>query len=228
MKVTISEQNWLKIIGVTVFLVLAFGVYSLVDENPLTSSQTAGLIEVNSTVNDASYWVQPIGNMQMAADKLAEVDRAMSTLVDNLRFEFYEWGGNLLDGGLSADDPYFLALSQLSQANYNELSESRHVIDDWHEESSSALTINHGELILLCLRDPDEPDEFVDLNLLNFVAIHELAHTVTRSPEHDTEFWDVMTALLIKAQQYGLYEYEDYAAVPVDYCGTVIRFNPLG
>ena len=60
-----------------------------------------------------------------------------------------------------------------------------------------------------------------------FVAIHELAHLMTKSIGHTTEFWDNMRFLLKKGIKIGVYKNHDYNNVPVEYCGTKITDTPL-
>ena len=60
-----------------------------------------------------------------------------------------------------------------------------------------------------------------------FVAIHELAHLMTKSIGHTPEFWDNMRFLLKKGIELNVYKKHDYNKVPKDYCGTQITSTPL-
>ena len=60
-----------------------------------------------------------------------------------------------------------------------------------------------------------------------FVAIHELAHLMSKSIGHTTEFWDNMRFLLEKGIEIGIYNHIDYSKKPEDYCGIKITDTPL-
>ena len=60
-----------------------------------------------------------------------------------------------------------------------------------------------------------------------FVAIHELAHVMTKSIGHTEEFWGNMKYLLKESIKIGVYKESDYRANPKKYCGTEITDSPL-
>ena len=84
-----------------------------------------------------------------------------------------------------------------------------------------------------------------------FVAIHELAHVMTKSIGHGEDFWNNMRFLLLvaiktdckqnlnsKCDNHGhyqsyiaenknkIYKYVDYASKSAEYCGTQITTTP--
>ena len=87
--------------------------------------------------------------------------------------------------------------------------------------------MNKGEKIVFCIRSKDEKQELVDINTIMFVAIHELAHVMTKSIGHTEEFWNNMKFLLKKGIDIGVYKQHDYKNDPVPYCGTEITDSPL-
>jgi predicted metal-dependent hydrolase len=91
----------------------------------------------------------------------------------------------------------------------------------------TSYSINKGDKIVFCLRSKNGDNKLVDINTMMFVAIHELAHLMTKSIGHTTEFWDNMRFLLKKGIKIGVYEKHDYNNIPVDYCGTKITDTPL-
>ena len=90
----------------------------------------------------------------------------------------------------------------------------------------TSYSINKGEKIVFCLRSK-ETNKLVDINTMMFVAIHELAHLMTKSIGHTTEFWDNMRFLLKEGIKLKVYEKQDFNKVPVEYCGTQITDTPL-
>ena len=73
------------------------------------------------------------------------------------------------------------------------------------------------EAITLCLHDPQSGEPY-DLNTIMYVALHELAHVITRNEHgHGTKFKANFTALLKKAAALGLYD--PSKPIPANYCG---------
>ena len=66
----------------------------------------------------------------------------------------------------------------------------------------------------------------VDENLLMFVALHELAHVMTKSIGHTDEFWNNFKFLLKHAAENNLYKKHDFRKKPEKYCGTTITDSP--
>ena len=91
----------------------------------------------------------------------------------------------------------------------------------------TSYSINKGEKIVFCLRSKDDSQELVDLNTMMFVAIHEMAHLMTKEVGHTKNFWDNMKFLLIKAIEIDIYKKQDFNSTPKEYCGTTITDTPL-
>ena len=91
----------------------------------------------------------------------------------------------------------------------------------------TSYSVNKGEKIVFCLRSRDENENLVDQNVLMFVALHELAHVMTKSIGHTKEFWDNFRFLLKESIKAGVYKKQDFRRNPVKYCGTDITDSPL-
>ena len=59
-----------------------------------------------------------------------------------------------------------------------------------------------------------------------FVALHELAHVMTKSVGHTEEFWSNFRYLLKNSIKLGIYKYQDFRKKPVKYCGITITDTP--
>ena len=90
----------------------------------------------------------------------------------------------------------------------------------------TSYSINKGEKMVFCLRSRDEKNNLEDLNTMMFVAIHELAHTMTKSIGHTPEFWDNFRTLLKNARKLGIYKRVNYNETPKSYCGIKITDDP--
>lgn len=91
----------------------------------------------------------------------------------------------------------------------------------------TAYSENKGEKIAFCLEKHKGKSKLIDLNTLTFVAIHEMAHVMSKSEGHNQEFWTNFKFLLENAKDAGIYDPVDYKNEPRDYCGMKITDNPL-
>jgi hypothetical protein len=162
------------------------------------------LLYVRSPVDGREYQVRNRPDKQSAADLLARVNRKLQTIVDHVGETNSEDAKRLVD-------------------NYNPDVISESLSDSSH----TSYSVNKGEKVVFCIRSKDEAEELVDENTMTFVAIHELAHLMTKSIGHGEDFWDNMRYLLKVAIQLGLYTKQDFRANPVTYCGTRITDTPL-
>jgi hypothetical protein len=81
-----------------------------------------------------------------------------------------------------------------------------------------SFTINKKD-VTLCLKDPS--NEYFNKNMLVYVAIHELAHTVCKSVGHTDEFWKINDELLHKAEEKGFYDSKIKVVKSyLEHCGT--------
>ena len=78
----------------------------------------------------------------------------------------------------------------------------------------------------MCLRQRDTQERLVQENIVVFVALHEMSHVGTSSIGHTPEFWNHFAWLLQQAEATGVYEYTNFAAHPVEYCGVHITDSP--
>lgn len=170
---------------------------------------------IKSTIDNRIYIVRKLPDSQMAADKLAEINRKILQLISLLK----EINDNK-EGNDEDDKDKSLGLSKLIK-NYNpdKLSETG------LNARYTSYSVNKGEDIYICLRDK-ETNQFIDNNIIMFVVIHELAHVMTKSIGHTKEFWDNMDYLLHKANEINIYEPHDYGDDPQKYCGITINSTP--
>lgn len=83
------------------------------------------------------------------------------------------------------------------------------------KEGNSAYTENK-QVITLCLKNP-ETGVYYDINTIMYVALHELAHVVTKSQNHTDEFKHNFNTLLQRASVAGIYN--PNIPIPSTYCG---------
>jgi hypothetical protein len=166
------------------------------------------LVEVKSKVDGQSYRVRDMPDKQQAADLLAKVRNRMKKLYVHLQSKF-------------PDKPQVKRLLQRFEANPDRILEST------PDAEHTSYSVNKGEKVHLCLRHRQGGDEsLVNENVMVFVALHEMAHMITDEIGHPPEFWNNFGWLLKEAESIDAYQYQDFKAHPVRYCGTQITDQP--
>jgi len=161
---------------------------------------------VKSNVDNKEYLVRNLKDKHIAADTLARIKIKLEKLCSIMKEKY-------------PNDKSVIRMNQLF--NGNNISESG------KSNQYTSYSLNKGEKIVFCIRQKDQNESIVNENILTFVSIHELAHIMTESIGHTTEFWDNFKKLLKEAIQNNLYKDEDYNKYPKDYCGIQISDSPL-
>jgi hypothetical protein len=166
-----------------------------------------------SNVDNQEYLVRNLPDKQEASDLMANININLKKLIASV---------NKIERQANFTDENLEDIKRLTK-NYREgnISESN------PGNKYTSYSINKGEKIVFCIRSKDGLDTLVELNIMLFVAIHELGHLMTKSIGHGQDFWDNMTFLLKEAIDIGVYEKQDYFKYPVEYCGTTINDSPL-
>lgn len=157
-----------------------------------------------------------IGGMKIQQKFKTDQNEASKTLkkIDNINVKFIK---HMVD--VYPDDPRIKLLDK----NYD--SEN---IFEGHPINDKSLTsyTTDKKILGICLRQPNSK-LIKDSNLLTFVSLHELSHMANNSVGHDKSFWNTFRWFLSEASKIGLYKPIDYSKNPREYCGIVVRSNPL-
>ena len=187
-------------IGYALFIfviIVAFKIYY--------ESDAFNLKCIVSDVDGNKYCVRERAKLQLAADLLARVTQTLKKLVKYLGEEF----------------PKRDNVKRLVK-NFN----PKKVTETLPTSSYTAYSENKGEKLAFCTTTTKEGDNLIDENTLTFVGIHEIAHIMTKSVGHTSEFWKNFKFLLQNAIKIQLYKPIDYKKNPVNYCGMKIHDNP--
>lgn len=168
-------------------------------------SKSSDVTYVVSSVDNKKYLVRNLPDKKQAADILANTRKKLVSLCDILE-EKYRKNKSII--------------RLIRNFRPDNLIES----DGGSKYTSYA--VNKGEKIVFCLRSRNSKEELVDENLLMFVALHELAHVMTKSIGHTDEFWNNFKFLLKNAIENNLYKKHDFRKKPEKYCGTTITDSP--
>ena len=165
------------------------------------ANQTVDVALVKSDIDGRSYLVRNLPDRQKAADMLARLNKVMIALVKHMQTKY---GDN--------KDVRRL-VRNFNPDNVSESSAS---------DAYTSYTTGKGEKLVFCLRAKDAKQTLLDLNLVVYVAIHELGHLMTKEIGHTPTFWANNKLLLNEAIALGLYHKIDFDKAPADYCGLKI------
>ena len=159
-----------------------------------------------SDVNGNKYCVRDRSKLELAANRLANINNKMNELVSHV-------------GKKYPDQENVKRLV----AGYN----PRKIYETLPTSEYTAYSENKGEKLAFCLdTEKDSKGRLIDINTLMYVALHELSHIATKSIGHTTEFWDNFKFLISEAKIIGIYNPVDYKKEPARYCGINISDNP--
>ena len=167
------------------------------------------VLYVKSDIDDKNYLVRNLPDKQKAADMLAVTQQKLLKLCNIVEQKFKNKAKN--------KDSITRLVHNFKPDNLSESASN---------SKYTSYTVNKGEKIVFCLRSRNSKEELVDQNLLMFVAIHELAHVMTKSIGHTDEFWNNFRFLLKHAIENKLYVKHNFRKKPEKYCGTMITDSP--
>lgn len=159
---------------------------------------------VKSKLDGRSYLVRSLPDKAKAADILAEINRDLQKLIKHMKAKY-------------PDDKDIDRLYQ----NYNPDS----ISEGSPENGYTSYSVNKGQKLVICIRQVDH--SFVDMNVVHYVVIHELAHIMTKEVGHVPVFWENFKRLLKEAIDIGLYNKVDFKNEPADYCSIKIKSSVL-
>ena len=119
-------------------------------------------------------------------------------------------------------------IEQLSNRIHNvTISESRGNEDVKDEngdnkEIVTSYSVNKGEELVFCLRSRKEKDTFHTINILMYVILHEISHIACPEYGHGPLFKKIFAFFTKTAMELKIYEYDDYAKTPKEYCGIYL------
>jgi len=88
----------------------------------------------------------------------------------------------------------------------------------------TSYSVNKGEEIVFCLKSK-RTKKLHNINLMMYVAIHEMAHLACPEIGHTQLFKDIFKFLVKESIKLNIYNYKDYGIKPVEYCGMKLTSN---
>jgi hypothetical protein len=210
--------NVLKILIVLTAIVLSIYLY-------FRHKNQSEFSYIKSPYDNRSYVVRNLPDKYDAVTHLSKIRHSLDNLVNHLNTKYIENMSNAGTDTTKVKDKRKDRVNCIRRLykNYN----GDVIAESPKNSTSTSYSINKGEKIYLCIRQRDNMDELIDFNTVTFVALHELAHLMTKTIGHTEEFWSNFKFILEEAIAEGYYEYQDFRKKPVKYCGTTISDTPL-
>jgi hypothetical protein len=192
MEIKINESILISIIIIFIYILY------IIKKNRLT------LVQAN---NNNKYMVYNDENKIESANLLA-------TLVDNM----YKLRNNLINNKNKEYEEYKEYIDLLEE-NFN--NERTYIYENIPDSNLTSFTINKGEELGFCLKSKITGN-FHDINLLMYVAIHEMSHVACPEIGHNDLFKKIFMFFTTEAIKMGLYTKIDYQINNVEYCGMIL------
>lgn len=161
---------------------------------------------VKSTIDGENYLVRRLPDKQKAADVLAQLAMDVEKLIKHLLAKYPD----------NAD------VRRLYK-NFDK----RHISESSPDSGYTSYSVDKGRRIVLCLRQKNANNTFVDYNTLVYVCLHEAAHCMVTDIGHTPHYWETFRFILKEAIEIGLYQKEDYSKSPKDFCGIKITSSVI-
>jgi len=179
-------------------IIIAYKIY--------ITSDSFNLRCIISDVNGNKYCVRDRLKLELAADKLANVNIKLNKLVKHLGEKYPE-----------KENVKRIIKRYNPKKIYETLPTSEY----------TAYSENKGEKLAFCLdTEKNSQGRLIDDNTLMYVALHELSHIASVSIGHNDEFWSNFKFIIIEAKEINVYNPIDYKNNNARYCGMNITDNP--
>ncbi len=172
-------------------------------------------------LNDSSLVkVETNGNIIMVREGIDKYESAM--LLEKLINRMYKLRDYLIYN--INNFPEYSEYISLMNENFN--TRRTKIYEAGHNTDYTSYSVNKGEEIVFCLRCK-KTNSLHNINLLTYVAVHEMAHTACPETGHTPLFNKIFKFMLEQAVILKLYIYENYSEHPVEYCGMRLYTNIL-
>ena len=120
--------------------------------------------------------------------------------------------------------PLYIEYIELMERNFNK--KRTRIYENNIDSNNTSYSVNKGEEIVFCLRCK-KTHKLHSINILVYVAVHEMAHTACPEIDHTPLFYKIFKFLLTNAITLNLYIYDNYNSNPIIYCGMNLHSNIL-
>lgn len=189
-------MNGLKIIIILIFF-LALAVFAKTTKKEVKY--------IKSDIDNRTYLVRDLEDKQKAANMLGRIRKNIIILMEHLRSnrdkypEYRQYIDQLIN--------------KIGDINISESSE---------DSMYTSYSVNKGEQIVFCLRSKKNKNRIHDLNLIMYVALHEISHVACPEFGHTPLFKKIFAFFTLIAMEIGIYDRISFSIDPLEYCGLTI------
>lgn len=169
------------------------------------------MVYVKSPFTNQSYLVRDDENKQDSA-------LLLSKLIGNI----FKFRTHLIKNKSKIEPKYEQYIDQLSR----NLTENTKIYENDGSEGFTSYSVNKGEELVFCLKSK-KTKKLHSLNLIMYVALHELAHIACPETGHTQLFKDIFAMFTREAIKINLYRNVNYNEDPVEYCGMILSSSIL-
>lgn len=116
--------------------------------------------------------------------------------------------------------PDFKEYIELLNYNFNDV--RTQIYEGDGENNLTSYSVNKGEEIVFCLHSK-KTNKLHDIDILMYVALHELAHIACPEVGHTELFKKIFNFLTTTAIELNIYNKIDFDSNPREYCGMVLN-----
>ena len=167
-------------------------------------------VYIKSTVDNKYYQVRDLPDKQEVADNLAYIKKNIQTLIDHMMHSQQE---STSPEGFKS---YIIKLND----KFSNVLISENIYDFYY----TSYSLNKGEKLVFCMRSRklSDNDKKHDINLMMYVALHEISHIACPEYGHTQKFKDIFKYITKNAIDLGIYTQIDFKNLPTEYCGLTI------
>jgi len=161
---------------------------------------------VKSDIDNEFYLVRDLANSQQAANMLARIKNNMliiSAHLEKFKNNKYKRYAKYID-------------RLTKKLKYTEINERG------SNDAYTSYSINKGEQIVFCLRSNKNKNKIHDINLIMYVALHEMGHVASPEYGHTKLFKELFAFLTQIAIELNIYKKMEFKQNPTEYCGLTI------
>lgn len=161
---------------------------------------------VKSPVDGNMYLVRRLQDKDKAADMLANLGADMDKLIKHLLAKYPE---------------------NEDVKRLYKLFDKKNISESSPDSGYTSYSVDKGKRLVLCIRQKNALNTFVEYNTLIYTLCHEISHIALTDIGHTPKFWEFFRFVLKEAIAIGIYKPIDYAKNPADFCGIKITSSVL-
>ena len=151
-----------------------------------------------------------------------KLKKKSANLLSEIITNMYKLRNHLISIKDKVEDKELKDSIHLLEKNLNDSRTS--IYENSPKSEYTSYSVNKGEEVVFCLKSK-KTGNLHTLNLLMYVAIHEMAHIGCHEIGHTDLFKKIFEFYTKESIKIGAYKYEDYDSNPVEYCGMVLSSN---